>query len=222
MINKVFAAMDFSGFDEFKKNYDKIKRSISLFKIGYQLFYSDGDRVLKFLEEEGKKVFLDLKFDDIPNTMEKGFLSLAKKYSFHFFTGHIGSGIDGLKKLSKIGKDHNINILGVTLLTSLNTNDLLTLNSGKKLSDVLNSRIQMAIDSGIEGIIMSAYDLKLGLDTGNLIKVTPGIRYKDDSKNDQKRTATPKEAFENGADYIVMGRSLFYGETEKLLKNLKK
>ena len=220
MINKVFAAMDFSGFDEFKKNYDKIKRDISLFKIGYQLFYSDGERVLKFLKNEGKKVFLDLKFDDIPNTMEKGFLSLAKKYSFHFFTVHIGSGIDGLKKLSKIGKDHNVNILGVTLLTGLNTNDLILLNSGSNLHDLLNSRIQMAIDSEIEGIVMSASDLKLRLNMGDLIKVTPGIRYKDDSKNDQKRTATPKEAFENGADYIVMGRSLFSGGTEKLLKNI--
>ncbi|MCK4644060.1 orotidine-5'-phosphate decarboxylase [bacterium] len=220
MIEKIFAAMDFSDFETFEKEFNKISSHIELFKVGYQLFYSEaGARVMDFLDDKGKKIFLDLKMNDIPNTMLKGLTSLRKRFTFHYLTAHISSGEAAMRSLATEGRQLGVEILGVTLLTSLSADDLHSMGIDKDHSSLIRRRIESAADWGVPGVIMSAADLT-AVDVPNIIKITPGIRYKEDSADDQKRVTTPAEAFANGADMLVMGRSLFKHPVEKLLKEL--
>ena len=220
MIEKIFAAMDFSDFETFEKEFNKISSHIELFKVGYQLFYSEaGARVMDFLDDKGKKIFLDLKMNDIPNTMLKGLTSLRKRFTFHYLTAHISSGEAAMRSLATEGRQLGVEILGVTLLTSLSTDDLHSMGIDKDHSSLIRRRIESAADWGVPGVIMSAADLG-AVDVPNIVKITPGIRYKEDFADDQKRVTTPAEAFANGADMLVMGRSLFKHPVEKLLKEL--
>ncbi len=220
MIKRIFAAMDFTGFEEFREHYKLISDDIVLCKVGYQLFYSDGEKVMDFLREEGKSVFLDLKLDDIPNTVEKGIASLSRRFKFDYITVHISGGSAALKAAQKAASESGIKILGVTVLTSLDKNDMLKLGGEGDIAEIIQKRVDVAKEAGIDGVIISYRDLEQGIDTGGLLKVTPGIKYAEEEKGDQKRVATPKEAL-GKADYIVMGRSLFRFGTKRLKEELK-
>ena len=184
--------------------------SISIYKIGLALIPVGGFKLIETLKRSGKKVFLDLKLFDIGNTIE----STVKNLQFldvDFLTVHGDPQV--VRSASKARGNSNMKILAVTLLTSLDRQDLTdSLIINGSLSDLVVKRAQNAFLAGADGVIASPNEVKkiraLKEATGKLI-VTPGIRLAGAPTDDQKRTADPLVAFENGADFIVVGRPIY-------------
>ena len=202
MKNKLIVALDVNSFEKAKKLIDKLSPYVNVFKVGSELFVSSGLKIIKYLNKKRKKIFLDLKFYDIPNTVEKAVLTCAKNNIF-ILTVHATGGFDMLKKASRALKKMKKKplLLGVTVLTSKKT--------ANTAREVLNLA-KLAKKSGLNGIICSPKEtkqIKKSLGKKFLV-VNPGIRPSWSKKDDQKRITTPKEALENGADFIVVGRPI--------------
>ncbi|MCD6579481.1 orotidine-5'-phosphate decarboxylase [bacterium] len=220
MIENIFVAMDFSKYDDFLERYNMIRNDFQCFKVGYELFYSDGQRVLEKLNKDNKTIFLDLKFHDIGNTMKKAFLKLIENNKFHFLTVFLENNENDLRELTKLAHDNGVKLLGVTLLTNIDKTDVKALYGHIDSYKIIQKRVDFAEKVGFDGLILSPLDIPKLNTPNNLIRVTPGIRYEDEGKDDQRRRATPKQAFELGADFLVMGRSIFKFGKEKLLRSL--
>jgi orotidine-5'-phosphate decarboxylase len=155
----------------------------------------------------GIEIFFDGKFSDIPNTVLKASEVVAKE-NVKMFNVHTNCGIESLKAANKV--KHNSILLGVTVLTSIQESECQSLY-GKSIETKVTELASLALEAGLDGIVCSPSDLAF-LNKNNslkkLLKVTPGIRPLWAQANDQKRTLTPKEAFELGADYLVIGRPL--------------
>ncbi len=174
------------------------------YKVGYELFVQTGPDIVRFLKQMGKKVFLDLKFFDIPNTMARAAIRCCE-LGVDMFNLHLRAGEKALEWVSRSvlewqGKNKTRPlIVGVTYLTSemANTRDILSL-------------VDLARSYGLDGVVCSVWEVKAIKDRAgeDFLTVCPGIRKEGDSKDDQVRVATPQIAKELGADYIVMGRSL--------------
>jgi orotidine-5'-phosphate decarboxylase len=212
---KVFVALDNMGLDEIFEFLDSAQGRIKNIKIGLELFNKYGPGVVKEIYEKyGLNIFLDLKLHDIPNTVSKAVLSL-KGLPIKFLTVHLSGGSKMLEETIK-ARDLSIpdcKILGVSVLTSLDEKDLKEIWNIESLESALENLFKIAKQTNIDGVICSPKDLSIlkELNSG-LLAVTPGIRFIDEIANntisDQKRVLPPKDAFENGADYLVMGRSL--------------
>ena len=208
----VIIACDFKNQDElfeFLKPFDGLNPFL---KIGMEIFYKEGPQLVKTLKSMGCKIFLDLKLHDIPNTVEKAMRNLGE-LGVEITNCHAAGGIKmmaaarrGLDS-TELGK--NTKLIAVTQLTSTSQevleNELLI--TGKPLAEVVNTYALNAKAAGLEGVVCSPLEAPLIKELG-LISVTPGIRFADDSKNDQVRVATPEYAKELGSTYIVVGRSI--------------
>ena len=201
--DKIIIALDVNTIKQEQRLLDILSPHVKIFKIGMELFYSCGAKAVELVKKYDREVFLDLKFHDIPNTV-KNASKVATKLGVFMFNVHASGGSDMMKAALEgaeeesekmgIGKPK---ILGVTVLTSIESSQDQVLNLARS-----------AKESGIDGVVASAQEAKvirkkLGED---FLIVTPGIRPKDTEKQDQKRTATPQEALQAGADYIVIGR----------------
>jgi orotidine-5'-phosphate decarboxylase len=207
--DRLIVALDVENLAKAKRLVDALFPVVKIFKVGSQLFTACGPSVIAMIKKKGAKVFLDLKFNDIPNTMVKAARELLK-YKVAIFTVHTLAGPQGLKEVSRICKGSKTKVLGVTILTSICPHFLQDLKIQRTLSDEVLYLAKMAKRCGLDGVICSMQEAKiirkhLGK---NFIIVTPGIRPKGAQKNDQKRTATPQEAIAAGADYIVVGRPI--------------
>ena len=202
---RLIFALDVPSTEHAKKLVDELGDSISFYKIGLELFMS-GD-YLKFvgwLKEKNKKVFVDLKFFDVPQTVASAVKQL-RKYGASFATIH---GNDSIMKAAAAEKGE-MKILAVTMLTSLDQADADDLGFKVDIKDIVLSRAKRALEIGCDGVISSgieAPELRESLGDRFII-VTPGIRPMA-NVDDQKRTVDVEEAFENGADYIVVGRPI--------------
>jgi orotidine-5'-phosphate decarboxylase len=155
----------------------------------------------------GIEIFFDGKFSDIPNTVLKASEAVAKE-NVKMFNVHTNCGIESLKAANKV-KQNSI-LLGVTVLTSIQESECLSLY-GKSIETKVTELASLAQEAGLDGIVCSPSDLAFlnkKSSLKKLLKVTPGIRPLWAQANDQKRTLIPKEAFELGADYLVIGRPL--------------
>ncbi len=193
---------------------EKLKKDVTFFKIGFELFSSCGPNVVAAVTKRGCKVFLDLKFHDIPNTVSKAALSVMK-LGVYMFNVHALGGYDMMKKTADIVKAEaeklrieRPKVIAVTILTSMDENALKNVG----ISDSMNAEIlrlaSMAKDAGLDGVVASPQETalireKLGKD---FLIVTPGVRPLWAAAGDQKRIATPQEAVRDGASFIVMGR----------------
>lgn len=196
------------------KNRSK-KYQIGL-KIGYQIFFAKGGR--DFIKSiKGYPIFLDLKLNDIPNTVKSAMLSI-KDLKVNFVTIHASAGSDAIKIAKKFsGKTK---LLAVSVLTSMNSKNLKEIGHTKKLDVVIVQLAKLAKKSGAYAMICSPHESsKIKKQTG-LSSVTPGIRLPGDSAGDQQRIATPNFAFNNNAIGIVMGRSLTNGNIKNNFKKL--
>lgn len=223
--SRIIVALDFSKKDDALRIVDELEGFIDFFKIGLELFISEGPEIIRLIKEKNKKIFLDLKLHDIPNTVYKATLS-ALRYGINMLTVHTMGGIDMMRKSVDALKETSLKeslqtkILGITVLTSHDKESLSSLFSypfePKSLACNLALR---AKDAGVDGVIASGHEVrKIKEACGKtFIVVTPGIRLTEDSKNDQKRTVTPFEAFSLGVDYIVMGRMLTQAESPREL-----
>ena len=216
---KIFIAVDTDKISKAKKiiRHTQTKKIKVGYKFGLEFFYSkDGRKFLSGLKN--KIIFLDLKLNDIPNTVSSAMKSL-KNLKITYLTVHLSSGLDALKALKKESK--NIKIAGVTTLTSLNDKDLKEIGFNKKVSELVRHQVKLAKKAKLDAIICSGHEIKSVKKIFNKEVITPGIKIQN-TKNDQKRIMKPKDAFAAGSDWLVIGRSITQGDIKKNLQNLLK
>jgi len=205
---RLIFALDVPNRGEAKRLVELLGDSVKFYKVGLQLFMSDGYfELVNWLISLGKKVFVDLKFFDVPETVASA-VSQLKDSGATFTTVH---GNDGIMKAACERKG-NLKILAVTVLTSLDQEDIKELGfRDVNVKDLVLSRAKRALDIGCDGVISSgleAEELRHSLGDKLLI-ITPGIRpVENKPRDDQKRTVDVEQAFKNGADYIVVGRPI--------------
>ena len=225
----IFVACDTSNLDKIKKiiNQTKTNKIKIVPKFGLQFFYSKNGR--KFLEKIKIDFWLDLKINDIPQTALSAIDSLKDLKKCKYITVHVHGGLEMLKSIKKKAKkiNKNLNILGVTILTSLDNKSLKKIGHTKNVKQLVLRQAALIKKSGCDGIVCSAKEaLMVRKRYKNLLIITPGIRLPGDSSNDQLRVMTPKQAFENKVSGIVIGRSLTKGNiknnTIKLIDHLNK
>jgi orotidine-5'-phosphate decarboxylase len=206
---ELIVALDVPTFKEAKEFVDLLYPKVKIFKVGSVLFTAYGPKVIEMIRKKGAQVFLDLKFNDIPNTMV-GAIREALKFKVAMLTVHTLSGPIALKEISRITKGSSTKILGVTILTSICPNFLRDLKIKRSLPEEVLYLARMAKRCGLDGIVCSVQEARLIRNNlgNNFTIVNPGIRLKATKANDQKRPATPKEAIESGANYIVVGRPI--------------
>ena len=206
--------LDVSSREEALHYVKILKDEVGLFKVGLELFVSAGPEILGSIREiTGAGIFLDLKLHDIPATMTRAFLS-ASGYGPQFVTVHCDAGEGFLREVAEQNPGRT-KILGITLLTSLNSRHLARLgfqeNYVKDLLKVVLLRAEIAKEAGCHGIVCSGQEVAaVKSKMPELIAVTPGIRpaWSVVGKDDQKRIVTPADAVRAGADYIVVGRPI--------------
>ena len=209
---KLIIALDFNSMNEATKLIDELGEEAIFYKVGLELFLYTKGEIIEYLASKNKKVFLDLKFHDIPNTTAMASLFAAKQNIF-MFNVHTSGGkrmmektVEEIKKINK-----NNLIIGVTVLTSLSENDIKNMfSSNLALKDLAVNWAKLGKEAGLDGVVCSPKEANIiKKECGeNFITVCPGVRPKWADINDQERTMTPKEAIENGCDYIVVGRPI--------------
>ncbi len=194
----LIVALDTDALNEAESFVKRLGESAHFYKVGMELFFATRGEAVAMLRDHGKKVFLDLKLNDIPATISKAVkaLQIYAPELLTLFAGH--SAIAAAEE----AKHPNTKIINVTVLTS-------DTDSNMVLPAVLK-RASLTISSGGDGVVCSGLETKTIRDTfgKNLIVVNPGIRMPGDSANDQSRIVTPRDAFAAGASHIVMGRSI--------------
>jgi len=204
---ELIVALDVDTLEKARHFVDILYPSVKLFKISSQLFTACGPKIIEFINQKGARVFLDLKFHDIPNTMV-GAAKGALKYKVAMFTVHTLAGPTALKEVARVCRSSKTRVLGVTILTSICQHFLDDLGIKRKLPQEALYLARMAKRCGLDGVVCSVHEATAvrkacGQD---FIIVTPGIRPQGAEKNDQKRIATPGEAMRAGVNYIVVGR----------------
>ena len=213
--DKIILALDTNNLNKALSVVSSIDANI-IFKLGMEFFYSFGYEGIEKVKNirPNIKIFLDLKLHDIPNTVCKAVMPLVEKIKPHMMTLHAtGGGVmmqKVVKTLGGIPKNERPLLLGVTVLTSLDSKSLIELGWEP---DVNQNVIQYALlckKSGLDGIICSALEIEKVREVcgDEFIIVTPGIRVKSNNKDDQARVVTPEDAFSKGTDYIVIGRPI--------------
>ncbi len=211
-LERLIIALDLPDIDKAKALVNEIGDSGHFYKIGLELFMTgEYFKLLSWLSDQDKKIFVDLKFFDIPQTVARAVNQLNGK-NVHFATVH---GNDGMMKAAAQAKD-DVKILAVTALTSLDRGDLDDLGFQCNVEDLVVSRAKRALASGCDGVVASGREAELLRNEvdNKLLIVTPGIRPVDND-DDQKRAVTVSQAFTNGADYIVVGRPIKDADSPK-------
>ena len=215
--NKIFVACDSNNISEVKKIIDNTQNS--KIKVGYKfglefLNSKDGRPFLSKLKN--KTIFADLKLHDIPNTCAST-VKAIKDLKINYLTIHISSGLRALTATKKVsGK---IKLIGVTILTSLDNKALKDIGFDKNIKKLVLHQARLANKAKLDAIVCSAQEVKLVKKVFKKEIITPGIRF-NSSLNDQKRVVTPKQAYKNGADWIVIGRNITKGNIKKNIQNL--
>lgn len=204
---RLIVALDVADAAEAKALVEQLGDSVQFYKVGMELFMAGGYfELIDWLGARGKKVFVDLKFFDVPETVRSAIRALAKR-NVAFATVHGNQAI-----MEAAGKEKgNLKVLAVTALTSLDRGDLDDLGFECDVSQLVLSRARRSLEAGCDGIISSGLEAPLiRKELGpRIMVVTPGIRPVENRvEDDQKRTVDVAQAFRNGADYIVMGRPI--------------
>jgi len=205
---ELIVALDVDNISQAEKIIDLLKSKVKIFKVGSRLFTSEGPKIIDLINSKGCKVFLDLKYYDIPTVIAEAVRIAGEKKVFST-TLHASGGRDMLK-LAVQQKPRPL-IWGVTVLTSFDENNLKEIGVTKKVDEQVESLAKLAKESGLNGVVCSAQEIGIVKKVGGLQIIVPGIRL-EDAKDDQKRTLTPKKAKELGADYIVVGRPIIKSE----------
>ena len=186
----------------------QLGHEISFFKVGLQLYTSEGPEVVRAVLATGAKVLLDLKFHDIPNTVAKAVESAAD-LGVQMLTIHLSGGSEMIRA-AIAGRKNHVSILGVTVLTSGDEVALGEAGISAKVGEQVLRLARLGAASGIDGIVASPREIKmLRAEFGDEIKiVAPGIRPAWSQIGDQRRFTTPQQAIEAGADYLVIGRPI--------------
>ena len=215
--NKVFVACDTTNINKVKKIINETQSS--KLKVGYKFgleFLNSKNGRIFVSRIKNKTVFADLKLHDIPNTCASA-VKAIKDLKVDYLTMHISSGLDALRAAKKVsGK---IKVIGVTILTSLDNKALKEIGFNKDVKKIVLNQARLASKAKLDAIVCSAQELKIVKKVFKKEIITPGIRFSSNT-NDQKRTLTPKEAYRNGADWIVIGRDITKGNIKRNVEKL--
>jgi orotidine-5'-phosphate decarboxylase len=213
MKEKILLVLDVSTREEAMRLVRPLYEHVGMFKIGMQLFTAEGPSLVREIVDLGGKVFLDLKFHDIPNTVSHGVLEAAK-LGVSLMTIHAAGGRAMMETVAKELQDkfgdRKPMVVAVTVLTSLNDAGLSEVGIARPMTQQVVAMAKLAEECGIVGVVCSPQEIQLvRRAAGPDFKiVTPGIRMPGQAANDQQRLATPREALTAGADYIVVGRAV--------------
>jgi len=205
--NPIIVALDVESAAEARALVARLGHRVHFYKVGMELFAATGMEFVRELLGEGKDVFLDLKFYDIPETVKRAVAQVAK-VGVRFLTVHAVGSVMRAAIAAKQGS--RLQILGVTVLTSFGPEDLDDLDYNGTIADLVARRARKAVECGVEGIVASPLEAAalrriIGPDK---ILVTPGVRSAGVEAADQKRIATPAQAIADGANYLVIGRQI--------------
>lgn len=212
MTPKLIVALDFDNQDSALQLIDKLDPLQCALKVGSELFTLLGPQFIRQLVGKQFKVFLDLKFHDIPNTVAKACHSAAE-LGVWMINVHALGGLKMLqaakKSLESYGQDKPL-LIAVTVLTSLEEGELASVGISHSLLDEVKNLAKLARDAGLDGIVSSAHEVEtIKQVCGNsFITVTPGIRLPNNLKDDQSRVMTPQQAIKAGSDFLVIGRPI--------------
>ena len=219
MKKNIFVACDFSSQNEAVNLIEQIKNHIFGIKVGLQYVTSTGIDGVKALTKFNLPIMYDVKAFDIKNTI-KGFVKSLKKIEVSYATIHLLNGEETLKSIVEETKD--IKFIGVSVLTSFSNNDLENLGFKNDVKNQVQKLVKIASRVNLHGVVCSPLEVKMvkKIDS-KLICFTPGIRL-ESNNDDQKRTMTPKEAINEGSDYLIVGRPLTSGNPKENIKKIIK
>lgn len=213
---KIIFALDVEHFTEAQRWVTLLKDQVGMFKVGKQLFTHSGPKVIDMIRKKGQKVFLDLKFHDIPNTAAKAGEE-ATKLEVAMFNLHALGGFEMMKKTveasrataKELGTPKPL-ILAVTILTSMDEDAIKEVGIQGPILEEVGRLAFLSMKAGVDGVVASPQEIgvirkRCG---EKFLIVTPGIRLPSEKKDDQKRTLSPKEAISAGANYLVIGRPI--------------
>ena len=201
-------ALDVDSAEEALSLIEKIGPAAEFYKVGMELYAAAGMSLVRQISASGRRVFLDLKFYDIGETVKRATRRICSDAAPEFLTVH---GSRTVMEAAAEGRGNSpTKLLAVTVLTSFDQEDLADLGYPCSVSDLVALRVKKARESGMDGIVCSPLEvLSVRLLAGPQMKlVTPGVRSAGVDKGDQKRVATPAEALRDGADYLVIGRQV--------------
>jgi len=205
----IIVAIDEVNFKKASTIIDNLDSKKCMVKIGSVAFNSIGREVVSYADEKGFDIFLDLKLHDIPNTVKKSIEGLTS-LPIKMLTIHASGGKDMMIAAMEAVSGKDVKIFGVTALTSLSDKDTESIFK-RTASEQVKAMLDLAESAKIDGVVCSPHELELVGKRDSLLSITPGIRL-NKSQDDQKRTLSPKEAVDLGADYLVIGRPITSSE----------
>jgi orotidine-5'-phosphate decarboxylase len=233
MQNPIIAALDVPTTEQALKLAKEIAPVVGAFKIGGELFTSAGPDIVRRVRDMGAAVFLDLKFHDIPNTVAKAVAS-ATRLDVQMLTIHTSGGLEMMRAAEESAQQTALQsgrnaplVLGVTVLTSMDGNALSEIGCEPNVGRHVERLANLAVQAGLRGLVCSPLEIAAlrQILPEKIQLVTPGIRTGAEKADDQKRTLTPREALNAGANWLVIGRPIYAAENprmaaEKILKSL--
>ncbi|XGU46879.1 orotidine-5'-phosphate decarboxylase [Fusobacterium necrophorum subsp. funduliforme] len=216
---KIIIALDFPTEEKAIACVESLGEEAVFYKVGLELFLNSQGRILEYLREKQKKIFMDLKFHDIPNTTAMASVFAAKE-EVAMFNVHASGGKKMMTKVMEETKKINeaASVIAVTILTSFSEEDIQTLFQSKlSLQELAIHFASLAKEAGLSGVVCSPWEAsEIKKACGERFQtVCPGVRPKWSANNDQERIMTPKEAVQHGCDYLVIGRPVTKHENPK-------
>ena len=216
MKDRLIVALDVDSLDEVKKLVGILAQEVGMFKIGKQLFTCAGPQAVRLVQELGGEIFLDLKFHDIPNTVAKAAIE-ATRLGVKMFNVHASGSLEMMRqtvkevrRVCRQEKRRRPIMLAVTVLTSLNQEDLERVGVNQKVAAQVVRLALLTKEAGMDGVVASPQEVSAIREAcgPRFVIVTPGIRPASADHNDQQRVMTPQDAVRSGVDYIVVGRPI--------------
>lgn len=214
--DRIITALDVHSLEDMKKLVETLGDSVSFYKVGMELFYSAGPGAVRYLKDQGKHVFLDLKVHDIPNTVGQSIRALTR-LGADLMTLHGTGGRAMMEAAAEAVRDEaaKLNIerprlLAVTVLTSIDEDAWKEIGGKYSIAESVKNLAKLAKEAGIDGTVSSPYEAKeiREMNGHDFLIVTPGIRPTFAVANDQKRFTTPSQALRDGASHLVIGRPI--------------
>jgi orotidine-5'-phosphate decarboxylase len=233
MKNPIIVALDVPSAEAALKLVAQVAPAVGAFKIGKELFVAAGPDIVQRVRATGANVFLDLKFHDIPNTVAKA-VAAATRLDVQMLTIHTSGGTEMMHAAEKSAHDMAATldrqpplVLGVTVLTSMDSNTLSEIGCESNVGHQVERLASLAVTVGLRGLVCSPLEIAAlrQILPAHVQLVTPGIRTGAERADDQKRTLTPREAIQAGANWLVIGRPIYAAENpraaaEKILESL--
>ena len=217
MKEKLIVALDVAGAADARDIVAELSGQVGAFKIGLQLFTSAGPDLVRELAGMGNRIFLDLKFHDIPNTAAKASVEAARLGVWMFNLHALGGGemmrqaSDEVREMCGRENRSTPLIIGVTVLTSSEATTFAEIGIERSVEDEVLTLARLAHDSGLDGVVASPLEsevIRSSPITSDFLIVTPGVRMNSATNDDQKRVTTPGAAVSGGSDFIVVGRPI--------------